>query len=53
MPEDDLCLCILSFLINLPEAIAKRDLWVHLIRMDFERFQMVPIKSRGLSLRAL
>lgn len=51
-PEHDLCLCTLSFLINLPEAIAERDLWVHLIWMDFERFQMVPINSSGLSLRA-
>lgn len=51
-PEHDLRLSSLSFLINLPEALVKRDLWVHLIWMNFERFQMVPINSSGLSLRA-
>lgn len=40
------------FLINLPGAIAERDLYVHLIWKDFESFQMVPINSSSLSLRA-
>lgn len=40
------------FLINLPEALAEGDLWVHLIWMNFEKFQMVLINSSGLCLRA-